>query len=202
MSSTHNLPSKIDNKPAVNGLVLAGGKSTRMGEDKGEISYHGLPQREYAAQLLNRHCAQTFISSSKKIESSFEVIPDIKSDLGPFGGIVSAFKHDPNAAWLVVAVDMPLLSEATIRQLISERNPSKVATCFYNPETQLPEPLLTLWEPKAYPILLQSLDKNDFCVRKLLVNDDVAALQASNSDVLLNANTPEEKQDLLTKIHG
>ena len=186
----------------VNGLVLAGGKSTRMGEDKGGIFYHGLPQREHAAQLLDRHCAQTFISTSKKIETSFEVIPDSHENLGPFGGILSAFERDPNAAWLVVATDIPMLDEQSIRQLIQHRNPLKMATCFRNVETDRLEPLITLWEPRVYPLLQESLSKVDFCVRKLLIDHEVQELQIHHPDVLINANTPEEKEQILSRIHG
>jgi len=44
------------------GLVLSGGKSTRMGEDKGLISYHGIPQRDHLYQLLNQDCDTTYLS--------------------------------------------------------------------------------------------------------------------------------------------
>ena len=44
------------------GLVLSGGKSTRMGTDKGLITYHGIPQREYIYKLLEEVCDATFLS--------------------------------------------------------------------------------------------------------------------------------------------
>ena len=188
--------------PTVKGLVLAGGKSMRMGEDKGAIDYHGLPHREHIARLLDSFCEQTFISTSREIETPLEVIPDSFTELGPFGGILSAFRLDPNAAWLVVATDIPLLDESSIGQLVKERNFSKVATCFHNPETKFPEPLITLWEPRAYPRLLQFLTLGYSCPRKALINSEIEELQIDNLDALLNANTPEEKEQLLAKING
>ena len=188
--------------PDIKGLVLAGGKSMRMGEDKGAIDYHGLPQREHIANLLDKFCERTFISTTKQIETSFELIPDSFADLGPFGGILSAFRQDPNSAWLVVATDIPLLDETSISQLIKQRNPSKVATCFHNPETKFPEPLITLWEPRAYPRLLNFLTLGYSCPRKALINSEIEELEINNLDALLNANTPAEKEQLLAKING
>lgn len=204
IDSINEITQLIENEfsvPQIKGLVLAGGKSMRMGEDKGLIDYHGAPQREHAARLLSKFCEETYISASGEIETDFPVVLDSFSDLGPYGGILSAFRQDPNAAWLVVATDIPLLDEQVLRQLISGRNSSKVATCFHNSETQFPEPLITLWEPRAYPRLLHFLSMGYSCPRKALINSDIEELQIGNQEALLNANTPEEMKQILTKIH-
>ncbi|MBK6976844.1 MAG: NTP transferase domain-containing protein [Cytophagaceae bacterium] len=68
--------------------------------------------------------------------------------MGPYGAILSAFKFNPNVAWLVLACDMPLVGKNEIDFLIQNRNPSKIATACYNPETNFPDPLFTIWGPK------------------------------------------------------
>lgn len=188
-------------QPEIKGLVLAGGKSIRMGEDKGLIDYHGIPQREYLAKLLTDFCVETYISTSKEMDSSYPLLKDSFTDMGPYSGILSAFRQDPNAAWLVVATDIPLLDAHVLKQLIDGRNASKVATCFHNPETGFPEPLITLWEPRAYTRLLQFLSMGYSCPRKALINSDIEELQIVNQDALLNANTPQEKDHILGKIN-
>lgn len=190
--------------PPIYGLVLAGGKSSRMGTDKGAIAYHGKPQREYAAELLAGFCEKTFISHRSEqegqIDTNFPLLKDTFEDLGPFGAILSAFRSDPNKAWLVVAVDLPLLDQATLQELSSKRNPSKVATAFQSPINELPEPLITIWEPKSYPILLQFLAQGYSCARKPLINAPIELIQAPNAQALMNVNTPEEKLEAVTKI--
>ena len=179
----------------IKGLILAGGNSTRMGHDKGAINYHGKAHREYLADLLNGFCSQTYLSvqnESIDFQTQYSIISDAFLNLGPYGGILSAFKQDPNSAWLVVATDLPLLDATTLKTLIANRDKSKMATCFHNPETGFPEPLLTLWEPRAYPILLQFLAHGYSCPRKVLINSDIKELQISNVDALRNVNTPEE----------
>ena len=122
----------ILNVPPLNGLVLAGGKSQRMGEDKGLIDYHGMPQRDYIYRLLSQVTEKTFMSIRPDQKEEFgeevNVIPDSITGLGPFGALISAFREDPNHAWLVVACDLPMLDRQSIGQLIEGRNPSKINT--------------------------------------------------------------------------
>lgn len=190
--------------PPLYGLVLAGGESRRMGQDKGALDYHGKPQREYAADLLNQFCEQTFIScrSEQQIESAYPTIADTFLNLGPYGAILSAFREYPNTAWLVVACDLPLLDEKALQQLIEHRNRSKIATAFHNPETNFPEPLITVWESRAYPALLQFLAQGYSCPRKVLINSDIQIVQIKNPDALRNVNAPEEHREVLNILRS
>jgi len=186
------------NTAPLNGLVFAGGKSSRMGTDKAMIDYHGKPQLEFAADLLSQFTEQTYISESdtNAYEQDFPKIKDSFVGLGPFGGLCSAFRENPNSAWLTVPCDTPLLDKETFDFLVSERDPSKLATCFHNPETQFPEPLITIWEPRAYPVLLNFLAMGYSCPRKVLINSDVKELHLEDPGKLLNVNTQEERSIL------
>ncbi|MEQ6119156.1 NTP transferase domain-containing protein [Reichenbachiella sp. MALMAid0571] len=178
------------------GLVLAGGKSTRMNRDKGKIDYHGKEQRLYMNDLLSGLTSESYLSirpdQSEELSEDVKTIEDVYSGLGPYGAILSAFQKDPNAAWLVTACDQPFLNENTLKYLISKRNPSKLATAFYNSETDFPEPLITIWEPRAYSRMLYFLSLGYSCPRKVLINSDIELVRLENEQVLKNANTPEE----------
>lgn len=183
--------------PKVYGLVLAGGKSVRMGQDKGLINYHGKPQREFAADLLKPYCEQVFISCRQdqlnEIESTYELLPDTFTGLGPYGAILSAFRAFPDHAWFVIACDLPLLDQETVTFLLKNRNASKTASAFISPINQFPEPLIAIWEPKAYPVLLQFLAQGYSCPRKVLINSEVKLLTVPDEKTLINVN---EKADL------
>jgi len=180
----------------LNGLVLAGGKSLRMGYDKSSIEWHGKEQRYYMADLLKQYCDEIFIScradQQNEVDSHYKTLPDTFVDLGPYGAILSAFREKPDAAWLVVACDLPLLDIETLQYLVAYRNPSAVATTFESPFDGLPEPLITIWEPKAYPVLLSFLSQGYTCPRKALRNNDVHIIKAENADALMNVNTQDE----------
>jgi molybdopterin-guanine dinucleotide biosynthesis protein A len=176
-------------------LVLAGGKSTRMQVDKGSIAYHGMTQRAYMVEMLSRFCAHVYLSDNAK--TGFETIEDTFTGLGPFGGILSAMQSNPNAAWLTVACDLPYLTADTLDYLVKHRNPSKLATAFLDSDNKFPEPLITIWEPRAYPTMLQFLAQGYSCPRKVLINNDIELLTAPDVSEFRNANTPEERDEAL-----
>ncbi len=187
--------------PLLQGLVLAGGKSQRMQRDKGAIKYHSKEQRLHMYDLLDEVTHQAWLSVSHdntapQLENT-RTLPDTFINLGPMGAILSAFRQEPNCAWFTTACDQPLITKSTLDLLIARRNPSKVATAFFNSETGFPEPLLTIWEPRAYARLLYFLSQGYSCPRKALINSDVEIVKLEDETVLKNANTPEEYQEIM-----
>src|SRR5690606_35998006 len=184
--------------PEIRGLVLAGGRSTRMGSDKSRIAYHGQPQRKYLLSLFRDVGIPAFLSCRadqvEEMQPEAELIVDRFTGLEPFGALLTALMSDPDSAWLVIATDLPFVNSRTLRQLTAERSPAQIATAFHNPDTGFPEPLITLWEPKAYPVLLSFLAQGISCPRKALINSDVHILQPEDVRWLRNVNTPEEMQ--------
>ncbi len=173
-------------------LVLAGGKSTRMGTDKSQLHIHGQTQENYLADLCVGLGLEVYISKRQSTASSYPVIEDRFDDLGPFGAICSAFRYDPNTAWLVIACDLPNLSAKLIGELIHQRNPSKYATAFRLQSKPFPEPLITIYEPRAYSRLLHFLSIGHSCPRKVLINSDVEILISHDDSAFINLNTPQD----------
>ena len=175
---------------SIKGLVLVGGKSIRMGQDKSHLNYFGKPQKEFARELLENNTLETYYSVQKSSKKEDE-IHDVFLNLGPFGGICSALQKDPNSAWFVLATDVPFVNNEIIQLLLKHRNTSKVATAIKGKGKDFPEPLITIYEPRAYPILLQYLAQGYSCPRKMLINSDVEIVEIED-DFIRNINTPEE----------
>jgi len=190
-----------DALPPLYGLVLAGGESRRMGRDKGAMDYHGKPQREHMAGLLQPLCERVWMSvrPGQAVETAFPLLEDTFLGLGPYGAILSAFREHPDAAWLVVACDLPLLDGDTLAQLVQARNPSQVATAFQSPDNEFPEPLIAVWEPRSYPVLLQFLAQGYSCPRKVLINSAIERIEAARPEALANVNTPEDVRRIMNK---
>ena len=194
----------VTREPQLNGLVLVGGKSTRMKKDKSQLIFHdNKPQYVHLFEQVGKMCKEVYTSVRDDVQGEYFKVPYISDKfigLGPFGGILSAFQENPNAAWLVVAVDLPFLDKETLALLIKNRNKSKIATCFIDPKNEFPEPLITIWEPRAYPVLLNYLAKGYSCPRKVLINSDVELIKDRNPRALKNVNSPDELHEVLNEL--
>lgn len=188
--------------PHLHGLVLAGGDSSRMGFDKSTIDYHGKPQREHLIDLLGPFVTHRYISCrpGQIIDGAIPILEDVYTDLGPFSAVLSAFRFNAECAWLVVACDFPLLDASSIRQLIVERDVSAIATSFLDEKSQLPEPWITILEPKIHSLLLEYLHQGRSSLRGVLIDHHAKCIRPVNPDILLNANTKEEAEALRLKI--
>lgn len=183
------------------GLVLAGGRSTRMGESKAKMNWHGKEQQYYLADLLNSFCEEVFIScredQKEEIDPKYQIITDQFPSVGPLEAMLSAFQKYPGHTWLVVACDLPLLDKQTLDFLIEERDQTKIATVFENQEDHLPEPLIAIWEPRSFEMLKFYLQKQHRSLRKILIAENAKTIKAPNFGALINVNTPEEAKVIL-----
>lgn len=187
------------------GLVLCGGRSRRMGRDKGRIIYH--PPRSAlrrTVDLLAGVCDAVYLSlrADQQLPADAAALPRIDDrypNYGPIGGIASAFLAHPAAAWFVVACDMPLLSRVFLQRLIGARDGARTATCAgyrsdagpYGSHLH-PEPLCAIWEPAAATVLASALESGERSPRRVLERLSTTIIEPSDSRELLNANTPSE----------
>ena len=183
--------------PPIFGLVLAGGRSARMQRDKAALAYHGRTQLEAAVSLLEPHVQRVFVSvrpdqRSDPIRARFEQIVDTEEGLGPIAGIIAAQVKDPQAAWLVVACDLPFLDQATLSHLIFARQPLRHATAYRSSHDGRPEPLCAIYEPASREPLIAHVKLGSTCPRKFLMKADVQLIDEPNPQALDNINTPEE----------
>ncbi len=186
---------------AVLGLVLTGGKSSRMGTDKAPLDYGGGEETRRVFALLEEFCHQVFVScladqADLPGRKGLPQIHDRLLGLGPLSGILSAFETRSDATWLVVACDLPRLDRETLAALVKGRDPFRFATAFRGADG-LPEPLCALYEPKARSRLYQFLAAGYASPRKMLENSPVMVLDPPDGNRLANVNDPEERQEVL-----
>ena len=188
------------------GLVLAGGESRRMGRDKALLDYHGRPQVEWAYELLARHCQQTWISvrashADDAVRATLPRIFDGAAGQGPIAGIAAAQAAHPEAAWLVVACDLPFLDDALIHDLVARRGDHPV-TAYRSTHDGLPEPLCAIYEPATREDILAAIEAGRNCPRNFILGTGVPLLELPLASALDNVNTPEELTGAARRLSG
>ena len=184
--------------PPIYGLVLAGGRSRRMGRDKALLPYgDGTPQLERAMALLAPHVVRAYVSvradqGAEPLRARFPQITDTQENLGPIAGILAAQARHPQAAWLVLACDLPLLDEATLTHLLGARAPARAATAYRSSHDGLPEPLCAIYEPRCRELLAAYVAAGKQCPRNFLQSADTEIIDEPDPRALDNVNTPQE----------
>ena len=181
------------------GLVLAGGKSRRMGRDKALLDHDGQSQLAFAVHLLDEHVDQVFVSTraeqrDETERSQFAQIIDHYEGIGPVAGILSAMDEHPQADWLVVACDLPNIDEATIRCLLEHRTHEQTFVAFASSHDGLPEPLCALYLAGSEALLRAFVDDGLYCPRKMFIRSPTLLLEQPNPRALDNVNTVDDLQ--------
>jgi len=187
----------ISSKAPLYGLVLAGGRSSRMQRDKAALTYHGRTQLEWAMELITPFVERAFVSvrpdqQSDPVRAQFAQIVDTAENLGPIAGIMAAQAAHPEAAWLVLACDLPFLDAATLKHLVWARQEDKPATAYRSSHDGLPEPLCAIYEPASRDGIAAYIATGKNCPRKFLIRSDAHVIDEPNPRALDNVNTPEE----------
>ncbi len=179
------------------GLVLAGGKSRRMGSDKASLIQGGETRLARAMKLLGTHLDRVFVSTNKDqvddpVRRNYEQIVDGYSNLGPAAGILSAMDRNPKVSWLVLACDLPNVDDITVAYLLDNASAEHIATAYRSTHDDLPEPLCAIYRPESRTVIDDFVQKGVNCPRKILINSQTLLLDQPNPGALHNINSPED----------
>ena len=177
-------------KTPLYGLILCGGQSSRMGEDKSLLNYHGKPQRYHLYDLLQPFCDQVFISCSKQqaesIPQDYHLIVDDEkySGTGPMAALLSGFDQFPDAAFLVVGCDYPFIDKKHFQYITDERTGLDDAVCYCHQETMINEPLITVYENTSYKKICCKFKEKNHSLRSFLNEANTCMIFPENFDFL------------------
>ncbi len=190
----------MTSEPKLRGLVLAGGRSSRMGRNKAALVHpDGRTLLRRCHDLLREAGCETIAISLRHDQeipaglNGAEIVRDPEgASLGPIAGIVAGMRLDPAADWLVLACDLPRLDAATLVHLIGSKQADEKFLAYRSEFDGLPEPLCTLYSQAALPVLVQAQADDFRCPRKILIRNDCRLLEPVTPRALDNANTPED----------
>lgn len=182
------------------GILLAGGQSRRMGVDKAELTLDGRSQIERTQALLrDAGCEGVFISRNHSTSAAPD-IADVFFNQGPLAG-VHAVVSNPNTPAqclaIVVPVDMPLLNTQALKDLIQQSLNSGINGYF--DDCYLPCALY-IHENTAAELALR-LKNGQRSVKSYLFDSGAASLSCTDTQPLINTNTPSEWQQACLAYH-
>ena len=182
--------------PPLRGLVLAGGRGTRLGgRDKGTLDYHGQPQVRWAYALLAALCPGTCVAvrpeqAEHRAYQGLPLLLDTPAAAGPAAGLLAAFSADTRSAWLVLAADLPLVDAALLERLIAARDPAALGTGYRQPDGT-PEPLCAIFEPAARGALERQPPER-LSLRRVLEEGPSRLVDAAEPARLRSVNDPAD----------
>lgn len=171
-----------------------------MGQDKALLTPHGIPQAQWAYDLLKPYCEEVVLSCRK---GQFDGTPladlpqahDQMEDGGPLQGIRDVMATQPDAAWLLMACDLPRVSTEEIEGLLTPAAKEGCqAVCYLDPESQLPEPMLAWMAPEFLDHLEAHIATGNRCARKAFIRleERLDGRQLARPDAMWNMNHPHE----------
>ena len=178
--------------PAMTGILLAGGKSTRMGTPKVNLPFDNMTFGVKALQLLKQFCETILISQNQlMIDFESKSVSDIYPDIGPMGGLHACLSASQTPWNLVLACDLPQVQTQTILPLIEHRQQHQ-AVCYL--DGQFSEPLCAIYHRNTLVEIEKCITNGEYSLQKLLENLDTCFLPVDEliRSQLRNINTPAD----------
>jgi molybdenum cofactor guanylyltransferase len=151
----------------VSGIILCGGKSSRMGRQKAFLPYGGTTMIEHRLNRMQGLFSEVFLVTNQPEDFSHissNVVKDIVPEKGPLAGILSGLLVSIHEHCFVVPCDMPLLDDTLIRAMVARRK--GVDMLLYQHDNVV-EPLVGVYSRRATISLEQALFRNDACTENL-----------------------------------
>lgn len=177
------------------GVVLIGGKSSRMGQDKSMLFLGDLPLYKIAAEKIAPFCDKIYLSANPHQKSHFTfeypTIQDLFDGEGPLGGIISCHRYIQERL-LIISCDLPLITDDEITTLIHQHNDKKGCTMFYNDSTGHYEPMLSIWEKEVLDLLEEYFISGGRSIQQFLKQQKIVKNMPSNLQNFKNLNTVDD----------
>lgn len=196
----------MKSSPKFSAYVLAGGKSTRMGQDKGLMPLHKKPLISHVIEKLKPCFEQLNIVSNNPVYQQFGlvVLPDVYANRGPAAGILTGLQHSKTRLNFFVACDMPFITPQAVQWLLNEAEKSKTDITFPISDTG-PEPLFAVYSQNIMPQLEVLVTQGTLKLRQILTHFTCNALPVSQNPLFspyffTNLNTPIQFNQALQNI--
>ncbi len=180
----------------ITGIILAGGKSTRMGIDKTLLQLNGQTLLGRSIELIQPFCDSLLISSNNPAHKKLglKTIPDEIYDCGPIGGIYSCLKQSETDWNFVISVDSVFVEPEFVHFLISEIEDFDAVVPIHSKGK---EPLIALYHKNSLAEIEKMIQYGNFKMHNLLNFLNIKWIDSQNwvdkyPKLFYNINRPED----------
>jgi molybdopterin-guanine dinucleotide biosynthesis protein A len=176
----------------ITGIILAGGKSSRMGTDKALIDVNGKKLIEYSIAVMKAICHHVIISANDPVYEEFglPVVADNFKDIGPMAGLEACLRYSKTQVNLVAPCDSPFLNINLFREILKNIEGHE-ATVPILKDGKV-EPLAGCYSKEALPAIIQQIEKGDYKLQNLLKAINTKYIAITDTNCLANINTPQD----------
>jgi molybdopterin-guanine dinucleotide biosynthesis protein A len=194
----------INPKNNVNGYILAGGKSSRMGTDKGLIIINGKTIVKHVLEQLQPAVKDVVIVSNNPAYEKFgvKVIADDIKNIGPAGGIHSALNHTDTKQNFIVSCDMPFITTGAVKFIIKHALQSQITVPVYHEKT---EPLFAVYPKECFTKWQKLIQKDIIKLQDIIIHFSFMKLNVDanplfHDSFFTNINTPLDLKKAFKKL--
>mgnify|MGYP000857379655 CR=1 FL=1 len=182
------------------GVVISGGKSSRMGTDKSLLLWNNKPFYLHTAEILAPFCSEIYVSCNVSQSNNYilPVIIDKYGSYGPISGVLSSMRALSGCSIITLPCDMPELSESIINEMIST-NKEKQDGVFLKDDNNQLEPMLAIYNPSIYSKMLAWYDSGNYSLKKFIESCNNVSYIKLGAQSLININTTKELDNLKRK---
>ncbi len=185
-------------KEPITGIILAGGKSRRMGMEKGLAEFHRQPLIQQAVSVMLESCSDILISSNSTCYDflGYEVVPDHYHDSGPMGGIYSCLQESKNRVNLVLSCDMPFVKPGIFSFLAKQIGDAWICVPWYKGDHY--EPLCGIYLKDSLPDMQTFMDAENYKLPELFGKTYFRAARVTDispplpGHYFMNINSPSD----------
>jgi molybdenum cofactor guanylyltransferase len=191
----------MDREP-ITGIVLAGGRSSRMGSNKALLQFAGKTLLEHALDLLRPYCDKLVISGDPAVYSNpgVEVWPDEIPGQAAMIGIYSCLRKSDSERSIILTCDMPLINPGLIEYLLHQDATREVVFPVHDDGKW--EPLCAVYSKSLLNKMQAALEKKEYSLHRLIQQSNHLAVEIRNDhifyspELFLNVNTPQDMVEL------
>lgn len=190
------------NTKSITGIVLAGGRSSRMGSDKSLMKLKDKALIEYAIDALKPICSKVVISSNNFVYefTGCEVWPDELPDRASMVGIYSCLKRSETDVNIILSCDMPLMSAAMFEYLLENSANHDITVPVHG--NHFIEPLCGIYKRSSIGILKEFIDQGNFRLNECILSGSNRLVPVGpqlpffSPELFSNINTPDDYRRL------